>query len=321
MIDATTSIAGPKESTGPLGHYFDKNLNDDLLGQKSYEILESKLHASAVLLLLNKTNLKPSEIDLCIGGDLNNELYATNFAMRELNIPFLGVYAACASYGLSIIIGANFIESNHVQRVICSTSSHFSTAERQFRFPLELGTPRAPQSQWTTTGAGAMLLNTLKGNIRIESATIGKVVDFGVKDVNDMGAAMAPAAFSTLSAHLSALNRNPSYYDLILTGDLGKRGADLLKLLAKKNNLKIDGKIYSDCGVLIFNTTNDSMGQGGSGTACATLVFNGYIYKKLLDKSYRRVLLITTGALLSKTSSLQNQTIPAISHAIAFERI
>ncbi|MDR0697346.1 MAG: stage V sporulation protein AD [Christensenellaceae bacterium] len=320
LIADVASIAGPKEAQGPLGKYFDKTLDDDLLGQKSYEIFESKIHRCVIGYLLNKTKTRCDELNFCIGGDLNNELYATSFAMRELDIPFIGAFAACASYGLSIIIASLFIESGHSQKIICSTSSHFSTAERQFRFPLELSSQRPPSSQWTVTGAAALMLNTLKGKIRVESVTIGKVVDLGIKDSTNMGAAMVPAALCTLSAHLSALNRNPSYYDLIITGDLGVAGSELLRICAKKQQLNLNIPLYSDCGCIIFDSDKDS-GQGGSGAACSALVFNAYVFKKLLDKTYKRVLFIPTGSLLSKTSCLQRQSIPAIAHAIAFERI
>ncbi|MDR2266928.1 MAG: stage V sporulation protein AD [Christensenellaceae bacterium] len=322
LIGAVATLAGPKESQGPLKKHFNKALRDDLLGLTSYELAESKIHESAIRYLLNKTNYMPQDIDLCIAGDLTDELYATNFAMRTLEIPFVGSFGACATYGAAIALAARIIDASvFKQRIICSVSSHFSTAERQFRFPLELGTQRTPLAQWTVTGAGAMLINKTEGRIRIESVTFGRVVDWGVKDANNMGGAMAPAAMNTMIRHFKDTRRQPRYYDLIITGDLGHTGALLLKQLMYERSYDLDQTNYTDCGVLIFDRETQKVEQGGSGPACSALVFNAYVYKKLLEGSIGRVLLVTTGALISKTSCLQKQSIPAIAHAVSFERI
>ncbi len=319
LIEDTATIVGPKEADGPIAKYFDKTAKDDLLGQKSHERAETRLHISTIRYLLNKTGLTESDIDLCICGDLLDEIAGCNFTMREFDIPFMGVYNACATFAESMILASCLLDSGNFERIICSTSSHFCTAERQYRFPLELGNQRTPLSQWTATGVGATLLNKKNGSVSIDCATIGKVIDYGVTDVNDMGAAMAPAARETLLAHLEGTKRDVDYYDLIATGDLGEAGHRLLTILMKDKGVNITNN-YSDCGIILFNRAAQDVGQGGSGAACSSTVFNGYIYKKMLAGELNRVLLIPTGALVSKTSSLQGESIPGIAHAISFVR-
>ena len=320
LIESTATIVGPKEHEGPLGKYFDKHLKDDLIGQKSYERAETKLHISTIRYLLNKARRDESSVDLCIMGDLLDEISGCNFTMREFNAPYFGVYNACATFGEALIIGATMLESEVANRVICSTSSHFSTAERQYRFPLELGNQRTPLSQWTVTGVGATMLNKEIGCVRLESATIGRVIDYGVTDANDMGAAMAPAARDTLINHLEGTSRDVDYYDLILTGDLGEAGHRLLKLLMEEKGIQL-GDNYSDTGIMIYNRIGQDVCQGGSGAGCSSTVFNSFVYKKLENGELNRVLLIPTGALVSKTSNLQGESIPGIAHAVSFERI
>ncbi len=317
----TATIAGPKEGEGPLGKYFHNTLKDDLLKQKSYEKAETKIHISVIKNILNRTKLSPQDIDCIFAGDLLDEMIISSFAMREFEIPFIGVYNACASFGEALINASSMLNAGLMKRVICSTSSHFSTAERQYRFPLELGSQRTPLSQWTVTGAGCTMLEKNKNlPIKITSATIGKVVDFGVKDPNDMGAAMTPAAMDTILTHLINTGRKPDYYDMIATGDLGDAASRLLRKLVKEQGYDIE-KNHEDCGSLIFNREAQDVGQGGSGTACSNLVFNSYIYDKMLQKDLKRVLLVPTGALISKTSSLQGETIPGIAHAICLEAV
>lgn len=318
-VENTATIVGPKEYEGPLGKYFDKHVKDDLLGQKSYERAETKLHVSTIKYLLNKSGYADKDIDLCLLGDLLDEISGSNFTMRELDIPFMGLYNACATFGESLILGANLLDSGNFKRIICSTSSHFSTAERQYRFPLELGNQRTPLSQWTCTGVGSTLLGRDKGVVKIDCATIGRVIDYGVTDANDMGAAMAPSARETLLAHFEATSRDPDYYDLILTGDLGEAGHRLLKTLMAEKGVKLKNN-YTDCGVLIFNRVGQDVGQGGSGAGCSSSVFNSFVYKKLALGELKRVLLIPTGALTSKTSNLQGESIPGIAHAVSFLR-
>lgn len=318
-IAETSTIAGPKEGEGPLGKYFHNILKDDLLKQKSYEKAETKIHISAIKHLLNKSKLTQQDIDCVFAADLLDELIVSSFTMREFEIPFMGLYNACASFGESLIVAAAMIDSGHMNNIICSSSSHFATAERQYRFPLELGSQRTPLSQWTVTGAGCTLLKKDKNlPIKITCATIGKVIDFGITDANNMGGAMAPAAMDTLEAHLNDTGRKPSYYDLIVTGDLGDAGSRLMKKILKEKGINVDNNC-EDCGEMIFNREAQDVGQGGSGAGCSNIVFNSYIYQEMLNKKLKKVLFMPTGALVSKISSLQGESMPGIAHAIAVE--
>ncbi len=319
-IQETATIAGPKEAEGPLYKYFDKTFEDDLLGQKSHESAEIKLQSTVIKYLLNKSKMQANDIDLVLCGDLMDEIAGSNYAMRDHSIPYFGIYNACATFGEALIMGALMLESSHMEHIICSTTSHFSTAERQYRFPLELGNQRTPLSQWTATGAGATLLNKNVGKVKIESATIGRVMDYGVSDANDMGGAMAPAAYDTMIRHFKDTGRSPSYYDLIATGDLAEAGSKILKALLEQENI-ILGNNYTDCGILLYNRMAQKVEQGGSGAVCNNLVFNGYIYKSMLEGKYDKVLLLPTGALLSKTMGLQGESVPTICHAVSFERV
>ncbi len=319
-IVETTTIAGPKEAEGPLGKYFHHTLKDDLLGQKSFEKAETKIHVAAIRNIINKSGLTSGDIDCVFAGDLLDEMIVSSYALREFSIPFIGLYNACASFAEALIVGSSMISGGLMHRVICSTSSHFSTAERQYRFPLELGSQRTPLSQWTVTGAGCTMLEKFdKHKVKITCATLGKVVDFGVNDANDMGAAMLPAAVDTLKRHFRDTNRQPSYYDMIATGDLGDAGGRLFRKLLKEDGIDIEEQ-HEDCGELIFNREGQDVGQGGSGTACSNIVFNSYIYQNMLENKIKRLLLMPTGALMSKTASLQRETIPSIAHAICIER-
>lgn len=320
-ITRTSTIAGPKEGEGPLRNYFDYVLKDDLLGQKSHEHAEIEMQLRAIRNVLNQAKISESDIDCVMGGDLLDEIIGCNFAMRELNIPFLGMYNACATYGEALILGAAMIDAGYMDKVIATTTSHYATAERQYRFPLELGSQRTPLAQWTVTGAGCSLLEKSDDiRVKITCGTIGKVVDYGVSDANDMGAVMVPAAMDTLIQHFKDTGRDPSYYDMIATGDLGHAGARLLQKLITKQGYKLTTN-YTDCGILIFNREGQDVGQGGSGACCSNLVFNGYIYTQLRRGTLKKVLLVPTGALLSKTSALQGESIPAIAHAVSIEVI
>ncbi len=317
-VAETATIAGPKEGEGPLAKYFHHILDDDLLQQKSHEYAEIVMHSAVIRQLLNRAKLTAGDIDCAFAGDLLDEIISSNFAMREADIPFLGVYNACATLGECFLLGSVFIDGGYAERVVCSVTSHFATAERQFRYPLELGSQRTPLSQWTVTGSAATLLDKNSDSpVKITCATIGKVTDYGINDANDMGGVMVPAALSTLNAHLNDTGRDADYYDLIVTGDLGHAGSRLLEKKAEKIGIKM--KNHTDCGILIYNREAQDVNQGGSGACCCGLVFNSYLYKKMRAGEYKRLLFLPTGALLSKTSSLQGETIPAISHAICFE--
>lgn len=317
-IIATHSIVGPKEGQGPLKDYFDEILTDDLCGKDSFEKAESEMMYSAITNSIKKANLKEEDIEYLFAGDLLNQLTSSSFAARQLKIPFFGLYGACSTMTESLSLAAMTIDGGYADYVIASTSSHFSSAERQFRFPLEYGSQRNPTAQWTATASGAMVLGR-KGNYpEVTYITTGVVKDYGIKDSNNMGAAMAPAAVDTLVNHFKDTGRNPSYYDAIATGDLGKVGKEITTKLIKEYGYDIS-KNYFDCGDMIYNDEEQNTSAGGSGCGCSAVVACGYFYKKLMKKEIKNLLLISTGALLSSTSTLQGESIPGIAHAVAIE--
>ncbi len=317
-IIATSTIAGPKEAEGNIGKYIEKKVNDDTLGEKTYEKAECKMLTYAIEHAIKNSGLKNSDIGLLISGDLLNQIISSSFSARQFDIPFLGVYNACSTMSEAFAIGATFVDGGYYENVVAATGSHFSTAERQYRYPLELGCIRPPQSQWTVTGAGGAVISSIKGDFpKITFATFGKVTDYGVVDANNMGAAMAPAARRTLITHFEDTCRTPDYYDVILTGDLGALGSRILKHLMREKGYNID-KNHVDCGELIYNIDEREY-QGGSGAGCSAVTFNSYFYKKLTEKKINRVLFIATGALLSTTSSQQGESIPSVAHAVAIE--
>ncbi len=317
-IIATSTIAGPKEAEGNIGKYIEKKVNDDTLGEKTYEKAECKMLTYAIEHAIKNSGLKISDIGLLISGDLLNQIISSSFSARQFDVPFLGVYNACSTMSEAFAIGATFVDGGYFENVVAATGSHFSTAERQYRYPLELGCIRPPQSQWTVTGSGGAVISSLKGDFpKITFATFGKVTDYGVVDANNMGAAMAPAARRTLITHFEDTCRTPDYYDVILTGDLGALGSRILKHLMREKGYNID-KNHVDCGELIYNIDEREY-QGGSGAGCSAVTFNSYFYKKLTEKKINRVLFIATGALLSTTSSQQGESIPSVAHAVAIE--
>lgn len=317
-IIATSSICGPKESKGFVSKFIDVKLLDDMFEEKTFEKAETKILYTAIDNLLKNNNLKSKDIDAIISGDLLNQIISATFSARSFNTAYLGVYNACATFTEALTLGATLIDGGYLSNVICATSSHFSSAERQYRYPLELGCTRPPLSQWTVTGAGASLISSKGKGLKITSATIGKVVDYGVTDVNDMGAAMAPAAADTILTHLINTNTCPNDYDLIVTGDLGTFGSRILKDLTWEKGYDIEEK-HVDCGELIYNIKEDEF-QGGSGAGCSSLVFNSYIFKQMLEGKFNRIMLIATGALLSSLSSQQGESIPGIAHAVVIEK-
>ncbi len=321
-IVATGTIAGPKECQGVVGKYVDKALSDDLFGESTYEKAECKMLSYAISKAIENAGRTEQEVDMLISGDLLNQIISASFAARDFDVPFLGVYGACSTMAESMAIAAAFIDGGYHKNIVAATGSHFSSAERQYRYPLELGTTRPPQSQWTVTGAGGAFISYLGGtnsHVAITSATFGKVVDWGITDVNNMGAAMAPSALSTLLSHLQDTGRSADYYDLIVTGDLGALGSRILKDLTWEKGVDIQ-KNHVDCGEIVYNVIEDEF-QGGSGAGCSAVVFNSYIFDKLKKKELNKVLLIATGALLSTVSSGQGESIPCISHAVSIENV
>ena len=311
------SIVGPKEAQGPLSKYFDQTLDDEFWGEKTWEKAESKIIKETVNTVISKSGIPSTQIDCMFAGDLLNQCISSSFGLRELGIPFFGVFGACSTFVESLSLGAICAES-FANNVLCATSSHFCSAEKQFRFPLELGNQRPPTSQWTVTGAGSAILSKNGDGPYITYVTPGKIVDFGIKDGNNMGAAMAPSFADTLITHLLDTGRNPSYYDAIISGDLGHIGKNIAIDILKSNGYNIKNN-YNDCGVLIFDKESQDMHSGGSGCACCGTVFSGYLFKQLKSRKMKRLLLIATGALMNSTTSQQGETIPGIAHAISIE--
>lgn len=317
-IKETASIVGPKESNGPLAKYFDKCIEDEFYGESSWEKAESKFIKSATEMLIAKSGISNKDIDFCFAGDLLNQCISSCFGLRETNIPFFGIFGACSTFVESLILGAISIDGNFAKNVLCAVSSHFCSAEKQFRFPLELGNQRPPTSQWTVTGSGACILSKEGTGPYITHVTPGKIIDMGIKDVNNMGSAMAPAAIDTLITHFQDTSRNPDYYDGIFTGDLGYIGKDILLDIVKTKGYDITNN-YNDCGILIFDKNKQDTHSGGSGCACCASVFSGYLYKKLKERKLNKILLIATGALTNSTTSQQGESIPGIAHAVSIE--
>lgn len=316
-IIGSYSIVGPKEGQGPFGSFFDYVMKNDLFGEKTYELAERKMFEQAVMGALQSAGLQPNDVDLMLAGDLLNQIISSSFTARAFNMPYLGLFGACSTMAESLATGATLVDSGHFGNVVCLTGSHFSTAERQFRFPLELGNQRVPTSQWTATAAGATILSLEGKGPQVVMATFGRVIDYGVVDVNNMGAAMAPSAADTLLTHFKDTGRKPSYYDLIVTGDLGKLGAEILLDLLEDKGIKL-GLNYSDCGHCYYTRGQDAM-CGGSGCGVSASVLNSYIIKKMKKGEYKKVLFVPTGALMSTTASQQGESIPGVSHAIVLE--
>lgn len=316
-IISTATICGPKEANGNLAVFIDKKIDDDYNNEKTFELAERKMLSYAVRRSILKCGIKSEDVSAYIGGDLLNQIISSSFSAREFNLPFLGVYSACSTMTECMLLAACLVDGGYMKNVVCATGSHFSTAERQYRYPLEQGTTRPAQSQWTVTGAGANVISLTGEGVKIKSALVGKVVDYGVTDANNMGAAMAPAAADTLLNFFDEMGKNPNDYEMILTGDLGSLGSRLLKELMQKAGCDIS-KNHLDCGEMIYNIDENEF-QGGSGAGCSAVVFNSYIYKMMLLKKYSSILFLTTGALLSTTSSQQGESIPGIAHLIELE--
>ena len=316
-IISTGTITGPKERACIVGNYVDKALSDDMFGESTFEKAECKMLSYAIDTAIANARLNREQIDVLFSGDLLNQIISASFAARDFAIPFLGVYSACSTMSESILLAASVVNAGYVNNAVAATGSHFASAERQYRYPLEQGTTRPPQSQWKVTGAGACVISRRGEGARIVNATMGKVVDYGVTDVNNMGAAMAPACAHTLIQHFRDTDTAPEDYDIILSGDLGALGSRILKDLCWEKGYDISSN-HVDCGEIVYKVIEDEF-QGGSGAGCSAVVFNSYVYSKLKSKLFKRVLFAATGALLSTVSSGQGESIPCISHAVQLE--
>ncbi|MFI3176111.1 MAG: stage V sporulation protein AD [Eubacteriales bacterium] len=322
-VESSGSIVGTKEGEGPLSKCFDRVLQDDQMGCQTWEEAESKLQKEAVMIALEKEGLQPSDIRYLIAGDLLGQSIATSFGLMDFEIPLLGLYGACSTCGESLGIASVLLSAGAANKIVCVTSSHFASAEKEFRFPLEYGNQRPPSSTWTVTGSGAFVLSskrTKNAGVRITGITTGKIVDYGISDAMNMGACMAPAACDTIVKNLQDFKRGVEDYDCILTGDLGSVGQQVLWKLMKEQGYDISGS-HKDCGILIYDSETQDTHAGGSGCGCSAVVLAGYVIPKLLKGDWKRVLFLPTGALLSKISYNEGQTIPAIAHGVVLEGI
>lgn len=310
------SAAGKKEAEGPLGPFFDYTDTDTYFGKKTWEDAERFLQETALNRVLRKAGLHSEDCELVLSGDLLNQCISSSFALRNRDLPWLGLYGACSNMAEGLAAGAMAVGGGFADRVVAMTSSHFAAAERQYRFPLNYGGQRTPTAQWTVTGAGAVLLSALDKGPRLEAATIGTVCDLGITDSNNMGAAMAPAAVETISRHLKDMNRSPEDYDLIVTGDLGAIGKAIVQDLLARDGLELSGR-YEDCGVMIFDREGQDVHAGGSGCGCSAAVLCSVLLGRLSRGEIRRLLFCGTGALLSPTSAQQGQSIPGVCHAVS----
>ena len=315
VITAWASVAGKKESEGPLAHCFDVTSKDTHFGQKTWEQAEKQLQKITLDTLLKKTGLARQELGMVFSGDLLNQCIGSSFTLRNTGIPHLGLYGACSTMAESLLLASMAVGGGFSDRVVAMTSSHFASSERQYRFPLGYGGQRTPTAQWTVTGSGAALVCAGGSGPRIESCTVGAVTDLGIKDANNMGAAMAPAAYATIRAHLDDMGAAPEDFDRIVTGDLGQVGKDALLELAKKDGISLGGRL-EDCGTLVFDREKQDVHAGGSGCGCSAVTLCGYYLDQLNKGKLKRILFCGTGALLSPTSTQQGLPIPGVCHAV-----
>ena len=315
MITAWASIAGKKEVEGPLGHTFDIKCRDSYFGQKTWEQAEKHMQQLILRKLVSKAGISQADIGLVFSGDLLNQCIGSSFSLRNTGIPHLGLYGACSTMAESLLMASMTVGSGFSDHVVAMTSSHFASSERQYRFPLGYGGQRTPTSQWTVTGSGAALVCAQGNGPKITACTIGTVVDYGIKDANNMGAAMAPAAYHSVRAHFDDLHCAPSDFDLIVTGDLGQTGKEVFLELARKDGVALGGKI-TDCGTLVFDNTTQDVHSGGSGCGCSAITLCGYLLEQLKSGKLKKILFCGTGALLSPTSTQQGLPIPGVCHAV-----
>ena len=316
IITHWASVAGKKESSGPLAKYFDFVNPDAHWGEKTWESGEKKMQQTALEILSRKAGVQTENMELVISGDLLNQCIGSSFSLRNTGIPHLGLYGACSTMAESLLVASMAVGGGFFEHAVAMTSSHFASSERQYRLPLRYGGQRTPTAQWTVTGAGAALVRSTGRGPRINACTVGSVCDLSIKDAANMGAAMAPAALNTIEAHFRDLNRSADDYDLIVTGDLGHLGSECLLALARRKGLYLGGKLC-DCGNLVFSRQRQDVHSGGSGCGCSAITLCGYLLNKVIEGKWTHILFCGTGALLSPTSTQQGQPIPGICHAVA----
>jgi len=319
VLLATATVVGPMEGQGPLGDDFDIVHEDLMLGQKSWEQAERTLLEEAVKLAVENAGLTKEQVQFFVGGDLTNQLISNSFAARSLTIPFIGVFGACSTSMESLALAAQLVDSGAASYVVAGTCSHNATAEKQFRYPTEYGAQKPPTAQHTVTGAGAAVVAPKGDGPVIARATIGRVVDMGIKDPFNMGAAMAPAAVDTIQTHLREFDLPPGYYDLIVTGDLAKVGYEIANDLFERNGVPLGQTQFADCGMMIYDYETQQVQAGASGCACSAVVTYGHLLKRMWRGEIRRLLVVATGSLLSPISYQQGESIPCIAHAVALE--
>ena len=309
-------VVGKKEGEGPLQDSFDLINEDTFFGEKTWEKAESEMQKQAFRLALDKASLPPSTVEFVFAGDLLNQCIGSAFSLRDMNIPYFGIYGACSTMSEGLALAAMMIDGGYADCTASVTSSHFASAERQFRFPLEYGGQRSPTAQWTVTGSGAVILTAEGPGPYITNITCGKIIDQGIKDASNMGAAMAPAAYDTLTNHFSDLSRKPSDYDLIVTGDLGAVGGEILMDFFKKDNVELSPS-YNDCGLMIYDREGQDVHAGGSGCGCSASVLTGHLLNGMRAGRWNHLLFAATGALLSPVSTQQGESIPSICYAVS----
>lgn len=318
VVTKWASIAGKKESEGPLASGFDQCCQDTYFGEKTWEQGEKRMQQMALTTLMEKAGLSNGDIDMLFSGDLLNQCIGSSFTLRNANIPHLGLYGACSTMAESLLLASMAVGGGFADTVVAMTSSHFASSERQYRFPLGYGGQRTPTAQWTVTGSGAALVRPHGKGPRITAATVGTVTDLGIKDASNMGAAMAPAALATIQAHFRDLNVHADHFDRIFTGDLGAVGKEALLSLARREGLSLGGKL-EDCGCLVFDAKKQDVHAGGSGCGCSAIVLCSHLLDQLHSGKWKRILFCGTGALLSPTSTQQGLPIPGVCHAVCIE--
>ena len=316
VITHWANVVGKKEAEGPLTKYFDIKEKDSYFGEKTWEQAEKKMQQMAIQKLSEKAGMRPSDFGLVFSGDLLNQCIGSSFTLRNTGIPHIGLYGACSTMAESLLMASMAVGGGFFDNAVAMTSSHFASSERQYRFPLGYGGQRTPTAQWTVTGSGAALVCKTGNGPKITACTVGTVTDFGIKDANNMGPAMAPAALATIKTHFEDLNLGPEDFDIIVTGDLGQLGKDALLTLANKEGISLGGKL-TDCGTLIFDLLKQDVHSGGSGCGCSAVTLCGYLLDKLHCGKFKNILFCGTGALLSPVSTQQGLPIPGICHAVS----